>query len=975
MGVQELLVLGDSDLLFHQVQGDWEMRDLKLIPYRQCLQELCQWFVLVKFRHIPRIHNDIADALATVSSMIQHLDKAYIDPVHIQSRDQHAYYNAVDEELDGEPWFFDIKRYIQSRKYPTHATSDRKRTIRCLPSGCFLSGEILYKRTPDLGLLRCVKAKEALGIMVEIHSGVYGPHMNGYVLSKKILRAGYYWLTMERNSIRFVRKCHQCQVHSDLIHSPPAELHTMSTPWPFIAWGMDVIGPIKPKASNEHRFILVAIDYFTKWVEAVTFKSVTKKGVVDFVHANIIYRFGIPKMIITDNATNLNSHLMQEVCQWFKIVHQNSTQYRPKANGIVEAASRNIKKILQKMVQGSRQWNEKLPFALLGYRTTIRTSTGVTLYLLVYEKEAVIPKEIEIPSLRVIAEAEIDDDDWVKTRLEHLSLIDEKRLTSVEAKGKFSPNWQGPFIVKKVLPNRALYWTDIEGKMADISINADAVKRYYELHKPCDGRGVSIANFKGVNKIQEQDVPILEDKVKFETGSQICDKLQSGEIDLSTPPDDLLSRKKNGTENVEVIKYDLFPEILKEEAVGRLYELGKVSDANGYLERTFQSHASIRAGSLLRTWMEDAGLKTWVDQMGNVHGRAEGINPSEKALLIGSHLDTVIDAGFFDGSLGIICSISALKALNSSGRLGNLTRPVEVIAFSDEEGVRFQSTFLGSAAIAGILPVSTLQVHDKNGVTVQGALRASSIETTEENLLQLKYEPESVWGYVEVHIEQGPVLENVGLPLASVKGIAGQTRLKVTVKGTQGHAGTVPMNMRQDPMVAAAELIVFLESLCKQPDYYLSYDGQCTSSTVESLAGSLVTFTIDVRAMDDMGREAIIYEFSNRLYHMCDRRSVFCNVERKHDANAVVCDPGLSTQLKSASYAALKRITGEDPGDVPVLMSGAGHDAMAMSHLTKVGMLFVRCRGGISHSPAEHVSDDDVWAAGMAVLAFLETML
>ncbi|KAM3250763.1 allantoate deiminase 1 [Capsicum chacoense] len=457
----------------------------------------------------------------------------------------------------------------------------------------------------------------------------------------------------------------------------------------------------------------------------------------------------------------------------------------------------------------------------------------------------------------------------------------------------------------------------------------------------------------------------------------------------------MANNKFIGTENVEVIKYDLFPEILKEEAVGRLYELGKVSDANGYLERTFQSHASIRAGSLLRTWMEDAGLKTWVDQMGNVHGRAEGINPSEKALLIGSHLDTVIDAGFFDGSLGIICSISALKALNSSGRLGNLTRPVEVIAFSDEEGVRFQSTFLGSAAIAGILPVSTLQVHDKNGVTVQGALRASSIETTEENLLQLKYEPESVWGYVEVHIEQGPVLENVGLPLASVKGIAGQTRLKVTVKGTQGHAGTVPMNMRQDPMVAAAELIVFLESLCKQPDYYLSYDGQCTSSTVESLAGSLVctvgeistwpsasnvipgqvTFTIDVRAMDDMGREAIIYEFSNRLYNMCDRRSVFCNVERKHDANAVVCDPGLSTQLKSASYAALKRITGEDPGDVPVLMSGAGHDAMAMSHLTKVGMLFVRCRGGISHSPAEHVSDDDVWAAGMAVLAFLETML
>ncbi|PHT86127.1 hypothetical protein T459_08233 [Capsicum annuum] len=216
------------------------------------LMELCQWFVLVKFRHIPRIHNEIADALATLSSMLQHPDKAYIDPVHIQSRDQHAYCNVVEEELDGEPWFLDIKRYIQSGEYPAYATNDQKRTIRRLASGFFLSGRILYKRTPDLGLLRCVDAKEASTIMV----------------------------------------------HGDLIRSPPVELHAMAAPWPFVAWGMDVIGPIEPKASNEHRFILVAIDYFTKWVEAVSFKSVTKKAVVDFVHANIICRFGIPKMII-----------------------------------------------------------------------------------------------------------------------------------------------------------------------------------------------------------------------------------------------------------------------------------------------------------------------------------------------------------------------------------------------------------------------------------------------------------------------------------------------------------------------------------------------------------------------------------------------------------------------------------------------------------------------------------------------------
>ncbi|KAK2635011.1 hypothetical protein Ddye_029803 [Dipteronia dyeriana] len=401
---------------------------------------------------------------------------------------------------------------------------------------------------------------------------------------------------------------------------------------------------------------------------------------------------------------------------------------------------------------------------------------------------------------------------------------------------------------------------------------------------------------------------------------------------------------------------DLFPEILRDEAVTRLNDLGKVSDADGYLERTFMSPASVRAASLIREWMEDAGLRTWVDLMGNVHGRVEGMNASAGALLIGSHSDTVVDAGIFDGSLGIISAISALKALKSAGKLGKLKRPVEVIAFSDEEGVRFQSTFLGSAAVAGVLPATVLQISDKSRVTVQDALKENNIDIAEENLLQLKYNPASIWGYVEVHIEQGPVLEWVGFPLGVVKGIAGQTRLKVTVRGSQGHAGTVPMAMRQDPMAATAELIVLLESLCKHPKDYLSVHSHCDGSTLESLSNSLVctvgeistwpsasnvipgqvTFTIDLRAIDDKGREAILYELSNRMYQLCESRSVSCNIERKHDANAVMCDSELSSQLKSAAYGALKMMTRESKHEVPVMMSGAGHDAMAMSHLTKV---------------------------------------
>ncbi|XP_048503756.1 allantoate deiminase 2 isoform X2 [Beta vulgaris subsp. vulgaris] len=367
----------------------------------------------------------------------------------------------------------------------------------------------------------------------------------------------------------------------------------------------------------------------------------------------------------------------------------------------------------------------------------------------------------------------------------------------------------------------------------------------------------------------------------------------------------------HGSEEAEVVGNDLHREFLRDEAVSRLNELGKISDVDGYLERTFLSPASVRAANAIRQWMEDAGLRTWVDLMGNVHGRVDGINASAPALLMGSHMDTVVDAGKFDGALGIISAISALKVLKVTEKLEMLRRPVEVIAFCDEEGVRFQSTFLGSAAIAGILPASTLNTSDKSGKTLQEVLEENTIGETEDNLIQLKYEPESVWGYVEVHIEQGPVLESAGIPLGVVKGIAGQTRLKVT-------------------------------------------------------------FTIDLRAMDDAGREAVLYELSARMYNICDRRSVSCVIERKHDANAVKCDSELSSQLQSAALTAFRKMAGNVEVDVPKLMSGAGHDAMAMSRLTKMGMLFVRCRGGISHSPAEHVLDDDVWAAGLAVLAFLE---
>ena len=235
-------------------------------------------------------------------------------------------------------------------EYPEGINDNDKRTIRKRAVGFTLIEGTLYKKSPDSTLLRCVDQEEAQTLIKEIHKGTFGTHAPGHVMAKKILRAGYYWSTMEADCHQYAKKCHKCQVYADNIHVPPAPLSNLATPWPFSMWGMDVIGPIEPKASNSHRFILVAIDYFTKWVEAASYAHVTRKVVTTFIKKNIICRYGVPHKLITDNGTNLNNKMMEELCQDFKIQHHNSSPYRPKMNGAVEAANKNIKKIIQKMV-------------------------------------------------------------------------------------------------------------------------------------------------------------------------------------------------------------------------------------------------------------------------------------------------------------------------------------------------------------------------------------------------------------------------------------------------------------------------------------------------------------------------------------------------------------------------------------------------------------------------------------------------
>uniref|UniRef100_A0A2N9HZJ3 Integrase catalytic domain-containing protein n=1 Tax=Fagus sylvatica TaxID=28930 RepID=A0A2N9HZJ3_FAGSY len=279
-----------------------------------------------------------------------------------------------------------------------------------------------------------------------------------------------------------VQTCHKCQMYQNSKNAPPQYLHTMASPWPFSAWGMDVIGAITPKASNGHEFILVAIDYFTK--------TTSSAG------------YGMPEMLITDNASNLNNRMMDQLCQQFKIQHHNSAPYRPKMNGAVEAANKNVKKILSKMTETYKDWHEHLPYALCAYRTSVRTSVGATPYSLVYGMEAVLPVEVEIPSLRILSQTQLEEAEWAQARYEQLNFIDEKRLAALchgqlyqrrieraynkkarprtfqpgdlvlkkrnmalsDPRGKFAPSYEGPYVVKKAFSGGAIILADMDGE-------------------------------------------------------------------------------------------------------------------------------------------------------------------------------------------------------------------------------------------------------------------------------------------------------------------------------------------------------------------------------------------------------------------------------------------------------------------------------------------------------------------------------
>jgi allantoate deiminase len=390
----------------------------------------------------------------------------------------------------------------------------------------------------------------------------------------------------------------------------------------------------------------------------------------------------------------------------------------------------------------------------------------------------------------------------------------------------------------------------------------------------------------------------------------------------------------------------------------RCDELARLSALpDGLIERTYLTREHAAANAMVGRWMAEAGLETWQDAAGNRCGRVEGERPGLPALILGSHLDTVPQAGRFDGILGVMIALQVAARVRASGRA--LPFAVEVVGFGDEEGTRFGATLLGSRALAGTWDPAWWQLADADAVTLREAFAAFGLDP--ETIGAAARAPHDLVGYLEAHIEQGPILEERSRALGLVSSIAGARRMLVTVTGRAAHAGT-PYPSRRDALAGASEAILAVESLAPRHELIATVGRiAATPGAVNVVAGSAV-FSLDVRAASDAVRDAGLEALLAEAERICARRGLSMRVEQTHAAETVLCDPAMTAALAHGIAA-----TGDRQ---PLnLFSPPGHDAMAMAALTRVGMVFIRCAGGVSHHPEESVLEADVAAAIEALYA------
>jgi allantoate deiminase len=399
-------------------------------------------------------------------------------------------------------------------------------------------------------------------------------------------------------------------------------------------------------------------------------------------------------------------------------------------------------------------------------------------------------------------------------------------------------------------------------------------------------------------------------------------------------------------------------EVIQEERLWqRLMELGEIGrQPTGGITRLSFTKEERAAKEKVASYMKEAGLFVYEDAAGNLIGRKEGKDKDAPVVLVGSHLDSVYHGGIFDGPLGVLAAVEAVQTMNENGV--DTKHPIEVVAFTDEEGARFRFGMIGSRAMAGTLSAEALDYQDANGVSVAQAMQEAGLNP--HDIGKAARKPGSVKAYVELHIEQGRVLEEANLPVGIVTGIAGLVWVKFTVEGKAEHAGATPMPLRRDPLVAAAEIIQVIEQEAKKTGTTVGTVGQLhVFPGGINIIPERVEFVLDLRDLDAAVRDRVLQSVAERAQHIAKDRNVRATTELLQEMPPVLCSELVQNAAKSACQTL--------GFDVFTLPSGAAHDGVQLAKLCPIGMIFVRSQGGVSHSPDEWSTKEDC-AAGANVL-------
>ncbi|GAU12536.1 hypothetical protein TSUD_182500 [Trifolium subterraneum] len=513
MGAEEIRIFTDSQLVASQVSGEYQTKEERLLEYLNLIRAKLAKFKETEVKHVPREHNARADVLSKLASTRrkkagnQSLIQETLTKPSIEKTAEVMHICAVDEQS----WMSPVYNFLKSNTVPVDAKEAAK--IRKRACSYVLLDDKLYRRGFSIPLLKCVEEARIGFILQEIHERINGQHIGGRSLARKALRAGYYWPTMQNDARDHVLKCDKCQRHGDMHLAPANELKTMISPWPFAWWGMDILGPF-PTAARQVKYLIVAVDYFTKWIEAEPLAKISASNILRFFKRDVLARFGIPQVVVTDNGTQFTNKKFQEFLAAIGTTQRFASVEHPQTNGQAEAANRVLLRGLRRRIGASKgNWTEELHNVLWSYRTTPHSTTGETPFRLTYGTEAVIPVEIGEPSSRIeypleesindeLLREELDlveelrtgaslreatlkqkidarhDKKVIKREFEVGSLV-LRRNQKDSREGKLAANWEGPYRVRAKTENGAYHLEDLYGKEIPRTWNAEKLKRYY----------------------------------------------------------------------------------------------------------------------------------------------------------------------------------------------------------------------------------------------------------------------------------------------------------------------------------------------------------------------------------------------------------------------------------------------------------------------------------------------------------------